>query len=90
MLVIMYFDYFADQAAFEKLKKARKEACAKVKGVKHLGTYTSHQARYHYAFIEEWDSYDKMMEISPKVQEIMGPRDRNVMTHAVLEIFSEM
>ena len=90
MLVVLYFDYFADQEDFEKLKKTRKEVCDKIDGVKHLGTYTSHQARYHYAFIEEWDSYEKMMEIGPKVNEIMGPRDRKVMSHAIVEVFTKM
>jgi len=90
MLVILYFDYFGKQEDFEKLKKVRKEVCDKIEGVNHLGTYTSHQARYHYAFIEEWDSYDRMNDIGPKVEAIMGPRDRNVMSHAIIEIFSKM
>lgn len=90
MLVILYFDYFGKQEDFEKLKKVRKEVCDKINGVKHLGTYTSHQVRYHYAFIEEWDSYDRMSDIGPKVEEIMGPRDRNVMSHAIIEVFSKM
>jgi hypothetical protein len=90
VLVIVYFDYFGKPEDFEKLKKVRKEVCAGIEGVKHLGTYASHQARYHYAFIEEWDSYDRMSDIGPKVREKVGPRDRNVMTHAIIEVFSEV
>ena len=90
VLVILYFDYFGKPEDFEKLKKTRKEACAGIEGVKHLGTYTSHQARYHFAFIEEWDSYDRRLDIGSKVREIVGPRDRNVMTHAIIEVFTEV
>jgi hypothetical protein len=91
VLVITYFDWFGKPEDFEKFKKARKEACKEIEGVKHLGTYSSHQARYHYAFIEEMDSYDRRAEISSKVWEILeSSRDRNVITHAMAEIFTEV
>jgi len=90
MLVITYMDWFGKPEEWEKWKKARKEACAEVEGAKHLGTYISHQARYHYAFIEDWDSYDRQREIGAKLQEKVGPRDRNKMTHASVEVFSEV
>jgi hypothetical protein len=48
--------------------------------------YTSHQARHHYARITNTEYYDKLMEAWGK----MLPRDRNVMTHAVIEVFTEM
>ena len=91
MLVITYFDWFGTPEYFEKFKNARKEACNEIKGVKHLGTYSSHQARYHYAFIEEMDSYDRRADISSKVWEkLESSRDRNVITHASAEIFNEV
>ena len=89
MLVVIYFDWFGTTENFEKLKKARKEVCEGIDGVKHLGTYASHQARYHYAFIEEWDSYDRQDDISSKMIEKLGPRDLNVITHSISEIFTE-
>ena len=90
MLVITYFDWFGEPEDFEKFKNARKEVCAGIKGAKHLGTYASHQAKYHYAFIEEYDSYDRRAEISSKVWEKLGSsRDRNVITHSSSEIFTE-
>ena len=90
MLTIRYFDFFGEPEDFEKFKKARKEACDGIKGVKHLGTYSSHQARYHYAWIEEWDSYDRGPDISSKFREIVGPRDRSRVTHTIIEIFTEV
>jgi hypothetical protein len=89
VLVIAYFDWFGKPEDFEKFKKARKEACDEIRGVKHLGTYSSHQARYHYAWIEEMDSYDRRSEISTKFREKVGPRDRNRMTYVSAEIFTE-
>ena len=90
MLVVLYFDWFGKPEDFEKFKNARKEACEKVEGAKHLGTYTSHQARYHYAWIEEWDSYDRLRDIGELFHEKTGPRDRNVVTHAIIEVFSKV
>jgi hypothetical protein len=91
VLVIIYFDWFGKPEDFEKFKKARKEVCDGIEGVKHLGTYSSHQARYHYAFIEEMDAYERRFEIGPKVWEkLESSRDRNVITHASIEIFTEV
>jgi hypothetical protein len=90
MLVIVYFDWFGKHEDFERYKKAREKACAEIEGVKHLGTYASHQARYHYAFIEEWNSYDRRREISQKLTNIYGPRDRSILTHASFEVFTKM
>lgn len=90
MLVVTYFDWFGTSEDFEELKKVRKEVCEGIDGVKHLGAYMSHQARYHYAWIEEWDSYDRAIDISSKLTEKLGPRDRNVVTHAITEIFTEV
>ena len=91
MLVVVYFDWFGKPEDFEKFKNARKEACSEIEGVKHLGTYSSHQARYHYAFIEEWNSYDRRREIGQKTWgKYGGSRDRTVITHVSFEIFTEV
>lgn len=89
MLIIAYFDWFGKPEDFEEFKKARKEACDEIEGVEHLGTYSSHQAKYHYAFIEEMDSYDRRAEISKRFRDKVGPRDRKRMTHVSAEIFTE-
>jgi len=86
MIVINYFDWFGSQEELEKVNEAWRKACEETEGIKSTKLYTSHQARYHYAWIIKTDSYDKVMEANSK----MPPRDRNKLTHAVTEIFTEM
>ena len=86
MIVIMSMDWFGTPESFEKFKKDWQKACSETKGIKSSKLYTSHQARYHYAWITETDSYESVMEANRK----LPPRNRNEMTHASLEIFTEM
>jgi hypothetical protein len=86
MLVVMYYDWFGTPEAMEKWNTAWKKACDETKGMKSVKLYTSHQARYHYAWIMEMDSYDNIMQAMTKMPE----RDRNALTHAVMEVFTEM
>jgi len=86
MLVIMYYDWFGTKEALEDWKKHWKKACKDTEGVKSCKHYTSHQARYHYAWIMEVDSYDDVMKAMGKMT---IERDRNALTHAVMEIFAE-
>ncbi len=86
MIVITYFDWFGAPEDLEKVKEAWTKACKETAGIKSTKLYTSHQARYHYAWITEADTYDAVMKANQK----MPPRDRKVMTHAVTEIFTEM
>ena len=82
----MYYDWFGTPEALEKWNTAWKKACSETKGIKSVKHYTSHQARYHYAWIMEMDSYDNLMKVMPKMPE----RDRSALTHAVMEIFNEV
>lgn len=84
--MITYFDWFGAQEDLEKVNEAWKKACEETDGIKSTKLYSSHQARYHYAWITKTDSYDKVLEANSK----MPPRDRNVMTHAILEAFTEV
>ena len=86
MILITYFDWFGTPADFEKVNEAWHKACKETKDVKSTKLYTSHQARYHYAWITEADSYGALMEANSK----MPTRDRNAMTHAIIEVFTEM
>ena len=89
MIVITYFDWFGSPEELKKFNEAWKKACNETEGIKSTKLYSSHQARYHYAWITNTDSYEKVMEANSKVWE-HAPRDRNKLTHAVNEIFSEM
>jgi hypothetical protein len=86
MIVITYFDWFGTPEKLKTNNEAWHKACKETKGIKSTKLYTSHQARYHYAWITETDSYEAIMEANNK----MPPRNRNEMTHAVIEVFSEM
>ncbi len=86
MFVITYFDWFGEPEELKELKEAWKKICEETDGVKYKGLWTSHQARYHYAWFTKADSYGKLMEANNK----MPPRDRKKLTHAVTEIFNEM
>jgi len=86
VIVITYFDFFGTPEDLEKYKESWTKAFEGTEGVKSTKLYTSHQARYHYAWITKTESYDKLMEAWMK----MPPRDRNVLTHQITEIFSEM
>ncbi len=46
----MNFDYYEDDTGLTEYDKAWKKACAETDGIKYMGRYTSHQARYHYAY----------------------------------------
>jgi len=82
----MSMDWFGTPEGFEKFKKDFQKTCKETKGIKSTKLYTSHQARYHYSWITECDSYEAIMEVNRK----LPPRNRNEMTHAVLEVFTEM
>ena len=67
---------------------ATKKACEDTEGIKFKGSYVPHQVRYHYAFVYKCDDYGKMGEVNRKVQKTF-PRDRNQMTHAIIEVMTE-
>lgn len=81
----MYYDWFGTKESLEEWKADWENACKKA-GIKSCKHYTSHQARYHYAYIMKMDAYDDVMKA---MGHMTIERDRNVATHTVLEIFSE-
>lgn len=82
----MYYDWFGTVKALDEWKTAWEKACKDTERITSCKHYTSHQARYHYAYIMKMDSYDGVMEAMGKMT---IKRDRNANTHTVLEIFSE-
>ena len=85
MLVVLHYDWFGSKEALYKWDAAWAKACKDIEGISSCKKYTSHQARYHYSWIMKMDSYDRIMEALDKMPE----RDRNALTHSVLEIFTE-
>ena len=86
MIVIMYYDWFGTKEALKTWNDEWQKVCKAVEGIKSCKHYTSHQARYHYAWIMEVSSYNDIMEAMGKMT---IERDRNALTHAVMEIFTE-
>ena len=84
MIVTMKFDYYGDEAGLKAWDEAYKKACEETDGIKFKGRYSSHQARYHWAYIFVADSYDKLMDSWSKITIV---RDRKKMDHAVIELF---
>jgi hypothetical protein len=85
MLLISYFDFFGEEAELKKWDKEWKKASKETDGIKFMGRYASHQARYHWCYIFETDSYDKMMEAYGKIP---LERNYNVITHNIVEAFN--
>lgn len=86
MLLITYFDWFGTPEDLEKFTIAWEKASDETSGMNFTKLYTSHQARYHYAWVTKADSYEALMMANSKMPE----RYRNVMTHAVIEVLTEM
>jgi hypothetical protein len=89
MLMISYIDWFGTDEEFEKFKKVWEDACKEAKGVHSTKCYIPHTAKYHYAWFTKADSYADMMEAN-NIALSKLPRDRNKMTHSVVEVFQEM
>jgi len=85
VIVISYFDWFGTPEELEKHTAAWKKAAKETPGIKSTKLYSPHQARYHYAWITETDSYDSALKALAK----MPNRDRKSLTHQVGEIFTE-
>jgi hypothetical protein len=86
MLIIMNIDWFGTPEGFEKYKKDWQKACKETKGIKSTKLYTSHQARYHYSWVTEADSYEAFMSTN----RAMPPRNRKDLTHVNVEVFTEV
>jgi hypothetical protein len=84
MIITMNFDFFGEDKDLKEWDEDWKKACSKTEGIEYKGRYSSHQARYHWTYFHEADSYDRMMQA---MQNMTLTRDRNVLSHAVLEIF---
>jgi hypothetical protein len=82
--VLLYFDWFG---AAEELKEGEEKltaACAEVGGVEYKGRYYPHNRKYHFAYLFEVESFQKLLEEVGK-----GPlRDYKKLTHGEFEILA--
>ncbi len=85
MILTVSIDYYGDDAGLKKWDEAYKKSCAETAEIKYKGRYSSHQARYHWVYFFEADSYDKLPEAWGKITIV---RDRKLLSHAVIEAFN--
>ncbi len=89
MILIRYFDWFGTNEALEKEREAWIKASKEMEGINSIRLVTSYQARYHYAWMIETDSYDNLQELNSRARKY-NPRDKKVLTHTIVEIFDEL
>lgn len=89
MLIISYLDWFGSEEDFKKRGELWKKACAETEGVHSTRLMVPHQAKYHYAWVTEADSYVKMLEANAKVLAKM-PRDKSVTPYSETVIFTDV
>ena len=89
-LMMIYFDWFGTTEDLQKVAKATEKAAGEIEGIEYKGLYVPHQPRYHYSWVFKAESYEKYGAVNRRVQELSGARDRNVMTHASVQVLSKV
>jgi len=84
VIVLLYFDWFGTAEELKEMEEKMTAACAEVGGVEYEGRYAPDNRKYHFVYVFEVESYDKLLEVltSPK----MPPRDYKKLTHGTFEI----
>lgn len=84
MIVLLYFDWFGTAEELKESEKKQIAAFAQADGVKYKGRYAPDNRKFHFVYMFEVESYEKLLEflMGPK----MPPRDYKKLTHGVFEI----
>jgi len=84
VIVLLYFDWFGTAEELKELDEKVMAACAKVEGVEYRGRYAPDNRKYHFVWLFEVESYDKLSEVltGPKAP----PRDYKKLTHGTFEM----
>lgn len=84
MIVLLYFDWFGSAEELKEMEEKMTAAFAKVDGVKYKGRYAPDNRKFHFVYMFEVESYEKLFEVllNPR----MPPRDYKKLTHGVFEI----
>ena len=82
MLVLLYFDWFGTAEELKEGEEKMAATCAKVDGVEYKGRYYPHNRKYHFVYLFEVESFQKLLEtVGAKT-----PRDYKKLTHGEFEI----
>jgi len=84
VIVLLYFDWFGTAEELKKSEEKLTAACAELDGVEYKGRYAPDNRKYHFVWLFEVESYDKLLEVltGPKAP----PRDYKKLTHGTFEI----
>ena len=84
MIVLLYFDWFGTAEELKDGEEKLTAACAEVGGVNYKGRYYPHNRKYHFVYLFEVESFQKLLEAVEK----MPPRDYKKLTHGEFEILA--
>lgn len=84
MIVLLYIDWFGTAEELKEFEEKLKAACAEVGGIEYKGRYAPHNRKYHFVYLFEVESYQKLLEAGEK----MPPRDYKKLTHGEFEILA--
>jgi len=84
LMVLLYFDWFGSLEELKEWEETQKVILVKNKGIKFRGRYGPLNRKFHFAWVFETESYDKLIEVlmDPK----NPPRDYKKLTHGAFEI----
>ena len=84
MIVLLYFDWFGTAKELKEFEEKMTAACAEAKGVGYKGRYAPDSRKFHFVYMFEVESYDRLFEVlmGPK----MPPRDYKKLTHGTFEV----
>lgn len=84
MIVLLYFDWFGTIEELEELEEKLRVAWAEVGGVEYKGRYAPDNRKFHFVYLFEVESYDKLTKVLTGPE--MPPRDYRKLTHGTFEI----
>ena len=84
MLVLLYFDWFGTAEELKEGEEKMTAACAKVDGVEYKGRYYPHNRKYHFVYLFEVESFQKLLETVGAE----APRDYKKLTHGEFELLA--
>lgn len=84
MIVLLYFDWFGTTEELEELEEKLITAFTQADGVEYRGRYAPDNRKFHFVYVFEVESYDRLMEVLTGPE--MPPRDYGKLTHGTFEI----
>jgi len=84
VLILLYFDWFGTAEELKEREEKMTVACAKVDGVEYKGRYYPHNRKYHFVYLFEAESFQKLLETVGAET----PRDYKKLTHGEFELLA--